>query len=161
MISGVPATGKSTYGRWLQRHHGFVHVDIENGGFDRVGLADEWADVCHLPPPPVDDLLAGLRTLGAPVALEWGFPPECLPIVKAMNEAGISAWWFDGNRDMARAKFMARATVSVEALDAQMAKIELAWDALRSFYVSRIIDTLNGAGSFVDWSHVFELMFSS
>jgi shikimate kinase len=29
-LAGVPATGKSSYGRWLEENHGFIHVDVEN-----------------------------------------------------------------------------------------------------------------------------------
>jgi len=29
LLSGVPATGKSTFGRYLAREHGFAHYDLE------------------------------------------------------------------------------------------------------------------------------------
>src|SRR5205823_4467699 len=94
VVSGIPATGKSAYASWLREEHGFVHVDIENGGFDPLGLAGAWAAIARLPPPPLDPLIEGLRALAAPVVLDWGFPPERLPLVKAMHVSGITAWWF-------------------------------------------------------------------
>jgi hypothetical protein len=150
LVSGIPATGKSAYGSWLHEHHGFVHVDAENRGFDRVGLADAWAVSARLPPPSLDSLVAGLHALGAPVILDWGFPPEWLPLVRAMHAAGITAWWFDGDRAAARHAFVARGTVSEAALDIQMAKIEAAWDVVQDFYGQRIVEALYRDGSFAD-----------
>ena len=30
LISGIPATGKTCFGNWLARYHGFRHVDLES-----------------------------------------------------------------------------------------------------------------------------------
>ncbi len=160
LVSGVPATGKSAYGSWLREQHGFVHVDVENDGFGRVGLQDAWTAVAHLPPLPLDPLIAGLRALGVPVVLDWRFPPKWFPLVRAMHASGISAWWFDGDRDAARRRFIARGTVSVAALDVQMRNIEAAWDTLRDFYGQRTVETIHADGSFVGWLDVFARMFT-
>ena len=164
LISGVPATGKSSFGSWLQDNRGFVHVDIESEarGFKPLGLLELdalWQGIAHLPPPPVDPFVDALRGLEAPVVLDWGFDPRFLPLVERLHVAGISAWWFDGDRAAARRRFIARNTVSVDALDIQMPKIVAAWNAMIDFYGDRIIRTLRADGSFVDWDMVAEDMF--
>lgn len=124
LLSGVPATGKSTFGRWLERNCNVAHIDLENGGLGRFALAPAWHPICRLPPPPdVTPFVSALRGLGRPVALDWGFPPVWLPLVMALHEAGIAAWWFDGDRVAARRVFMERDTVPVAALDRQVREI--------------------------------------
>lgn len=29
-LAGVPATGKTYFGNWLEKNHNYVHLDIEN-----------------------------------------------------------------------------------------------------------------------------------
>lgn len=73
LLSGVPSTGKSTFGRWLEQEQGYLHIDLENGGLNRVGLGQSWEAIAKLPPPSIEAFLTELRSLGKPVALDWGF----------------------------------------------------------------------------------------
>jgi cytidylate kinase len=44
LISGIPASGKSTFCKWLAEEKGFLHLDVEKTGvLDRYGLATAWA----------------------------------------------------------------------------------------------------------------------
>jgi hypothetical protein len=155
LLSGVPATGKSSLGRWLEAHHGFAHIDVENGGLNRFGLSPAWRQMYRSRPPDVTAFVEGLRKLGRPVALDWGFPVQRLPIVRALHEAGVTAWWFDGDRAAARLAFLQRGTVSVEALDRQMRGIEVHQPFLDDFYDGRIIRAINAGGSFAPADSIF------
>src|ERR1700720_2354910 len=43
LIAGIPASGKSTFYRWLEEKKGFLHLDVEKPGvLDRYGLATAW-----------------------------------------------------------------------------------------------------------------------
>jgi hypothetical protein len=43
VISGIPASGKTTFCRWLEEKKGFLHLDVEKPGvLDRYGLATAW-----------------------------------------------------------------------------------------------------------------------
>jgi hypothetical protein len=44
LLSGIPATGKSTYARYLARKHNFAHYDMEvyPSGWPRPGLKPYW-----------------------------------------------------------------------------------------------------------------------
>jgi hypothetical protein len=47
LIAGIPASGKSTFGKWLAKTHGFIHVDMELPQTDpsslrAMGLESEW-----------------------------------------------------------------------------------------------------------------------
>jgi hypothetical protein len=160
LLSGVPATGKSTFGRWLECERGFDHVDVENGGFDRLGLSLAWSAVCQLPPPQVSPFIAALRGLRRPIALDWGFPPPWLPLVRALHDAGVTAWWFDGDRQAARAVFIRRATVQVEALDLQMRHIEAYQALFDDFYAGRVVQAIHPDGSFTPPERIFDTIFA-
>jgi hypothetical protein len=149
LVSGIPATGKSSFGRWLAEHHGFIHIDVENGGFRCVNLHAEWVRAVGGPVPDVRPLVDGLSAFNRPVIVDWGYPPSWLPRVGALHAAGVAAWWFDGDHDAARRSFINRGTISVQALDAQMAGIQAVCRELRSFYGARMIPTISSDGSFL------------
>lgn len=148
LLSGIPATGKSSFGRWLEQEQGFVHLDYENGGLDRFGLTPAWRAICQIPPPDVTAFVSALTALQRPVAFDWGFPLPFLPLVEALHNAGIIAWWFDGDRAAARAAFVRRATVPVAALDIQMSAIGASQPLLADFYGSRVIQAISADGTF-------------
>ena len=71
LLSGIPATGKSAFGRYLAHEHGFVHYDLEcdPNSWPRPELEQLWnndraAFVAHV---------RQQRTV-----LNWGFPVHCL-----------------------------------------------------------------------------------
>ena len=148
VVSGIPGTGKSTFGEWCARNRGFVHIDAEHGGIAAAGLSVEWSVVARLPPGNVEPLVGALRRLGQPVIFDWGYPPAFLPLVRTLHAAGMRAWWFDGDRDAARRRFLERGTVSVAALDHQMASITGAWAELSAFYGRRVVEVIRPGGSF-------------
>src|SRR5438128_1643820 len=99
-IAGMPASGKSFFGRWLKDHQGYVHIDPEeNTMLDDLAARDSWnrcwsAQHCA----PFAD---SLRQLGR-VVFNWGFPTELVGVAAALKNAGFSAWWFDAPQDIAR-----------------------------------------------------------
>lgn len=43
LISGIPASGKSSFCNWLEEKKGFLHLDVEKPGvLDQHGLALAW-----------------------------------------------------------------------------------------------------------------------
>lgn len=154
LISGVPATGKTTFASWLAENRGFLAADVERGGLGPLGLQSEWDEAVGRGRPA--GLTAALGALHQPVALDWGYPTNSLPFVEALCSAGVDAWWFDGDWAAARRHFIERGTVPVDALDRQMANIQAAWPRLAAFYGGRIIHTVDAEGRFVDWADVLD-----
>src|ERR1700685_129293 len=77
LLTGIPATGKSTYGRWLETVKGFAYVDIENGGLEPAGLLPHW-NAMFAPSGSASSFVGALDRMRHPVVLDWGFPPHCL-----------------------------------------------------------------------------------
>jgi hypothetical protein len=106
LIAGIPGTGKTTIGNYLEKKHGFIHFDIEK--INQIPM----------------DQIVGARRLGKDIVITWGFiPGDHDPIIQKLIELGARMIWFDGNRKAARKAFLKRGTVSEEFLDLQMDRI--------------------------------------
>jgi hypothetical protein len=74
LISGIPASGKSTFCRWLEEKKGFLHLDVEEAGvLDRYGLATAWNALFDAGATAAPFVQA-LEKFKHPVAIDWGFP---------------------------------------------------------------------------------------
>ena len=158
LLTGIPASGKSTYGRWLQTAKGFLYLDVEHGELESVGLTAEWNSI-FAPNGSVDSFVAALSRIKRPVVLDRGFPPHCLPVVESLKHAGIEVWWFDGNRPAARKSFISRGTVSVECLNVQMHGIQRNWSAIKGVVGDRVINTVTAGPTYEDPEITFVRMF--
>jgi adenylate kinase family enzyme len=126
LISGIPGTGKTTYGNRFERDFGFVHCDLENQqrlnclGANPAGF--------------IDELKGGNQN----VVVTWGFMPDEAQtnIVLQFRDAGFTLTWFDGNRPAALRAFQNRGTVPEELFYTQMFRIE------NSKIVQRLLPTI-------------------
>jgi hypothetical protein len=105
LITGVPGTGKTTLGNFLQKTEGFAHVNLES-------VAK--VDIATLQYPKKDTVIT------------WGFGPnmpEHIKIISQLVGYVYKLFWFDGNREAARREYLKRGTVGEDLLKLQMAKI--------------------------------------
>lgn len=119
LLSGVPATGKSVFGRGLAQDHGFAHYDLENypQGWPDQTLKELWdCDGARF--------VAMVKSQHRRVALDWGFPVHCFPMVRELRNAGAQLVWFDGDRKRAREVFLKRGGTAVHNFNVQVAAIE-------------------------------------
>jgi hypothetical protein len=118
LLSGVPAAGKSRFGRYLARDHGFAHYDLE----------------CHPAGWPIPDLkliwdqsptrfISELRMRHDDLALDWGFPPHCRDVVRELQAAGVILVWFECEIEKARTLFEERGGRSITDFERQAAAI--------------------------------------
>jgi len=146
LISGIPASGKSTFCRWLEEKKGFLHLDVEKPGvLDRYGLATAWAtlfDASTLAAP----LIEALEKFKRPVVIDWGFPPERLDEVRRLFEAGVILWWFAADWAVARRKFQLRRYPRVQDFDIQILKIEATLPEINELFHSHKEYTLPSSG---------------
>lgn len=96
------------------------------------------------------DFVSYLNTLGNRVVLSWGFPPECLPVIKKLQTEGVACFWFDAPEMLARDAFLRRGTVSEDDFDRQIDKIRTHQRELLEFYGSRAICVMHGRRQFRD-----------
>jgi hypothetical protein len=147
LICGIPASGKSTFCRWLEEKKGFLHLDVEKPGvLDRYGLATAWATLFDASTSAAPFVQA-LEKFKRPVAIDWGFPPECLHAVRKLFEGGVMLWWFAADWAVARRKFVERGGKGpVEVFDIQIRKIEAALPEINALFGSHKEYTLPSTG---------------
>ena len=109
--------------------------------------------------------------------LNWGFPARELLTVRALADAGVSLWWFDGDRAVARKVYEERAKQQLarqvgkspveQARDLQdkMFKFDNQYYGLSQnkakiepLFSGHVITTLRPDGTFMENEEIFSLM---
>src|SRR6266705_1286770 len=134
LISGIPASGKSTFCRWLEEKKGFLHLDVEKPGvLDHHGLTTTWNALfdASLSAAP---FIQALDKFQRPVVIDWGFPPEYLDKVRKLFDGGVMLWWFAADWAVARRKFQLRRYPHVQYFDIQIRKIKDALPEINALF---------------------------
>ena len=161
LISGIPASGKSTFCRWLGEKKGFLHLDVEKPGvLDRYGLATAWATLfdASTSAAPFVQTLDGFKR---PVVIDWGFPPECLNTVRKLSEGGVMLWWFAADWAVARRKFKERGTIPMGLFDIQIRKIEAALPEINALFGTHVEYALPSTGIYTPPNKMWESMIDT
>ena len=118
LLSGMPATGKSTFARHLEREHGFAHYDLEcyPRGWPHPEMKGTWdADRSAF--------VGQVREYHDRVVLDWGFPVSCVLWVEELRRCRAQLVWFDGDVAVARRVFDERGGIAIEHFEKQVADI--------------------------------------
>jgi len=149
LFSGLPATGKSSFCRYLAHEHGFAHYNLEifPDGWPQPSLKPLW-DADRL------DFVRRLEAAHPRVALDWGFPPSFLPWVEELSRAGVRIVWFSADPEQARKAFTARGGVDIGHFDLQIEAIRKA--NLPDAMTATTLETLGSDGQFLSPSQILE-----
>jgi hypothetical protein len=156
LLSGIPGSGKSCYGRWLAKNKAYLHLDLEHGDLEKHGLERLWDEFWS---SRSDRFIAALLENSCPICLDWGFPPRCLPIVQRLADAGIELWWFEADPQLAKKFLLDRATVSEAAFNEQMANIEASRRAIMELFGQNVIRPFREGGARVPHEQIYAQMF--
>ena len=107
-VSGIPATGKSTFCRYLAREHGFAHYELEcyPRGWPIPLLHPVWER-------SRSEFVAELCRLHGRVVIDWGFPLAFLQWALELEASGARPIWFTGDINRAREIFVQRGGINV------------------------------------------------
>lgn len=156
-IGGIPSSGKSWFGDWLEAHHGVVHVDAEidqGRDLDAAGIHDVWDQTLRAPRYAVS-LVTTLRAHTKPIVITWGFHPRYIEAVAEMKHAGMDASWFGGDWDAARVLHR-RAGKSVIEFEAQRVAVEAAMPAIINLFSGRMIETVLPGPTVIPPEHIWQ-----
>jgi len=136
LIAGIPGTGKTTFGNFLEKNYGYVHVDMEENHNTSEMLND--TDVF------IKKYFSGNKN----VVVTWGFSPdqETIDIVNKLRTFGFKIFWFDGNRDFARKATMQRKDFDEQVLNKQMSSLD-DWSIPEKIR-AKIVDVFDLSGNF-------------
>lgn len=143
-IAGIPASGKSHFGRWLAARHGYLHVDAElPNELEQAGLRRLWNEAVRS--GGCSALGDELRRRGQPVVFDWGFPVKRISLAAALKRAGFASWWFDADLQAAR-RAHGTSGKSLTAFDAQVAAIASSISQVASLFAPNILRTVGPRG---------------
>lgn len=146
LIAGIPASGKSSFARWLVDNHDYVRCPSgEEPGASFLTEIDQ------------------ARSAGPNVVIDWGFPVRALPIVRELVASGVEPWWFDGDRDAALQAFLARPDhpATKADWDVQLAAIEEHWHEIADMFRDRILNVVSPGPTHLSSETCFRLIGGS
>lgn len=134
LITGIPGTGKTTVGDYLEKKHGFTHLNLE-----------EEATLTLFSQNKTEFISKALKN--NKTVITWGFMPyQQAEHVFEMKRRGFSLIWLDGNRVSAFREFIKRGTVSESAFFHQMSNITSS--KIIDVIQPKIINPFDEAGEF-------------
>jgi len=151
-FSGIPATGKSSFSRFLASKHGFAHYDLEcfPRGWPVPSLYALW---CTRPL----DFVKQLQAVHERAIIDWGFPIECLPLVTQFSACGIRLIWFNGDITHARRLFLERGGLDPARFDHQVSEIQRV--GLPAGIEATVVDALTAAGEVRPMQELYAAVF--
>ena len=152
LLSGVPAVGKSSFGRYLAREHAFAHYDLEchPRGWPHPELKSVW-DSSRA------NFVSELKRLHERIVLDWGFPAHAVHWVNELLAVGVRLVWFAADVATARVLFIERGGIDVAHFDAQMSGIERA--GLPNSLQCVRVEALTDAGTVRDPADILHKVF--
>jgi len=170
LLSGIPASLKSTYAGWLEREKGFLYLDFD-GVLWGKGQQRKLCSIDTLQ-RSIPSFIEETRRRASPTVIDWGFPSESLQTVGMFKEAGTELWWFDGNRQAARASFINRARETkrltgeflhhrIREFDKQISFIEQAWPSIKLLFHPHVIKTVTRGPTYMQPEAIFQRMLGS
>jgi hypothetical protein len=161
LISGIPASGRSTFCRWLEEKKDFVHLDVEKpGALDRYGLASAW-DALFDAGGGAAPFIEALEKFMRPVVIDCGFPPEHLDAFRKLFDGGVMLWWFAADWAVARRKFELRRYLHMQDFDIQIRKIEAALPEIKALFRSHVEYALPSTGIYTPPDQIWESMLDT
>lgn len=123
LITGVPATGKTTIGNFLKEKFNFIHFDVESSdaNYNTSFLGKLFWEL------KIDEFLNQVIRGSGNVVITWGFVCDhqrSLDIINALQEKGFEFIWFNAEEPVARCAFLERGTGDVRDFDIQMERIK-------------------------------------
>jgi len=164
LVCGIPASGKTTFTRWLEREHSWLRVDTDSV-YANPRLDPDLHRLLTTVPLDVDGLVEHLGRQSDNVAVEWGFQPLAyMASIELLRAMGVNMWWFDGDRDAARNAYSRReggAVSAMQAHDVQMARIIRMWPRITAAFDGHVITTVRPGPNHVRPTEVYELIAPS
>ncbi len=132
LITGIPGSGKTTYGNEFARMFGFAHYDLENQ-----------QTLNRLAANPMQFIDNNAQS-GGKAVVTWGFLPDQsqISIVEQFKSSGFKLIWLDGNRQAALDRFDARAKTKSSSKAEYYRRMHEFYLQMYRIETSKVIETI-------------------
>jgi shikimate kinase len=145
-LCGMPASGKSEFGKYLQDKHGYTYIPMEEKVWPDNKLRLLWNDVFNSPKRQynkVEKFVCYLYDNYENVVLDWGFPMTHIPVVGLLKRQWCEIIWFVCGTTIARQRFIKRSgTEAVSKFDSQVKDIKENVQNIEKSLNPKVIDVL-------------------
>lgn len=154
LLAGVPATGKSSFGNWLEEEKGYFHLDFdEEDIIQRRGFGREQDLLWHQ--HQVEPLLKAVIAWHQPIVLTWGFAPHFLPLVKHLLTCGFVPVWFTAACETARQASIHRGGIDVKYFDQYMDAMTPMEQEIIAVFGGHVLRPLQDDGTRLPFSAIY------
>lgn len=145
-ICGIPASGKSTFGKYLKDNFGYFYIDMEHEWFDE-NLHAIWNLIfVSFEENRIRDFVNAVNAKSTNSALDLGFPlynDNYFKIIPKLKEFDCQIVWFNCDEEIAKQRFLKRPdSPSIETFNTQMRNIRNNWDKVLDLINPVVINVL-------------------
>lgn len=144
LISGIPGSGKTSFGNFLRDNKKYLHIDLE----DPTTL-QEFSQSPEMFITNISRNAHNVVVTGGFKASAWAYT-----MVTFFMRNNFLFIWFDGNHEAAKKAFIKRGTVPIPLFDEKIKEVHAAHETIMHFN-PRIINTFDIAGNFKSFEEIF------
>jgi hypothetical protein len=153
-LAGVPATGKSSFGNWLEAQKGYFHLDFDEEDIvEQRGFGQAQDLLWHH--NQAEPLLHAFIARHQPIVLTWGFATHFLPIVKQVLTWGFVPVWFTATHHVARQALIKRGGMDVKYFDQYMALLAPMEQEIVAVFGGRVLRPLQDDGTRLSFGAIY------
>jgi shikimate kinase len=144
LLTGIPASGKSAFGKYLQDKYGYTYILLEANEWADKELQSLWNNVFKAKREynSVEKFVCYLHDNYENVALDWRFSVEQMRIAELLKRQWCEVVWLSCSTNFARKRFIKKNKNSATYFDTQIKNIEENKDKILKNLNPKIIDAL-------------------
>ncbi|MGH7202829.1 MAG: hypothetical protein ACREHC_00100 [Candidatus Levyibacteriota bacterium] len=144
LLSGIPATGKTNFGKYLQDKHNFTYIPVESNDWADKKMQALWNHIFEAKRDynGVEKFICYLHDNYENVVLDWGFPMTQIRVAELLKRQWCEIVWFSCKVSVARQRFIIKNKNSATYFDNKIKSIEENNDKIIKSLNPKIIDVL-------------------
>lgn len=144
LICGIPGSGKSTFGKYLQDKHKYTYVPMDVSEWFDKEMQSLWNKVFEAKRQynAVEKFVCYLHDNYENVVLDWNFPITQLEVVELLKRQWCEIIWLSTSIPIARKRFLKKNINSATYFDSQVKSIDENKDKIIKNLNPKIINAL-------------------
>ncbi|HSW88911.1 MAG TPA: hypothetical protein VLG12_07145 [Candidatus Saccharimonadales bacterium] len=144
-LCGIPVSGKSTFGKYLEDKQGYTYISIDKDVWPDTKLPSLWKDNFNAKRQyyAVEKFVCYLYENYQNVVIDWNFSIDQIEVASLLHRQWCEVLWFSCSVAIARERFIKRGIDSVTYFDNQIKKLKANTEKITQRLEPKIIDVLN------------------